>query len=434
MTGVQILIARTALSVVASLAGVVLASSPRIHRSLPHVFDRTVTAALLSSRLCFFFFLFFILKFPVRGDVPAYYMPGAKAVLAGLLPYRDFDTSYGPLHGYLDAVILTLWNSPLAIVLFAILIEGLLLPIWLRLGRSFIAERDLRIACALYLTSPLSLVFVTIDGQNTIIIAVLLALSLLWITRNRNFFSGILVGASIVIVKFLPLLYVPAYLLSLPRRWRWLAGFTAVVIAGEASFVFLHAPVLQPFRVEGNLRTSGNIPYFIETVLGIALPGHLWDAVMLCALAAAIGRIGFATRRSVSPVNLRTLAFALVALTLTLLLFSKKAFPAYLMLVLFPLYLLFPHAGRIRLIILACFTTAAIIEPSLWYTLLFVSGSVDLHRKVLLHQPAALLFLAVQVVLLAGYGWLLSGTLRQLNEAPGPVNPQPDLPSVATQS
>jgi len=96
--------------------------------------------------------------------VIAFYFPEAKSILSGLIPYRDFLSSYGPLNGYCNAAILRVWFSPLALIMFAIIVESFLLPMWFSIGHRLFEERELRIASVLYLASPLSLQFVTIDG------------------------------------------------------------------------------------------------------------------------------------------------------------------------------------------------------------------------------------------------------------------------------
>src|SRR2546423_15702523 len=45
------------------------------------------------------------------SDVPAYYMPAARAVLAGHGPVRDFMLSYAPLFPYVGAPLLSVWTT-----------------------------------------------------------------------------------------------------------------------------------------------------------------------------------------------------------------------------------------------------------------------------------------------------------------------------------
>jgi hypothetical protein len=59
------------------------------------------------------------------------------------MPYRDFASSYAALNPYVDAIAVSLWYSPLAIILLAILVEAALLPLWLHFGRELFSEHEL---------------------------------------------------------------------------------------------------------------------------------------------------------------------------------------------------------------------------------------------------------------------------------------------------
>ena len=140
MTGIQSLEARTALGGLFAAASYILSSSRWIHRGTRKSFDRAVNLAFIASRLGLYILIYFILHFGVRGDIPGFYVEPARAALHGALPYIGYSTSYAPLHAPLDACLLLLWNSPLVIILFAIVAECFLLPVWLRVSRLFLPE------------------------------------------------------------------------------------------------------------------------------------------------------------------------------------------------------------------------------------------------------------------------------------------------------
>ena len=414
MTGNQTLVARSALSLLAGVFAVLATSSSRL-RSLPrHVFDRFASFAFLGSRLAVYVLLFLVLRVSPRGDVPSYYLQDADKVIKGLLPYRDFITSYAPLHPYLDSLALRLWWSPLSIILLAILFEALLLPLWLRLGRTFLAEDHLRNAVLLYLTSALSLQFVTVDGQNNVIIAVLLTVSLLLLNQSRFIASGVAVGAGIAFVKFLPLLYCPAFFFAVSKRWRWLLGISLTVCLTYGWFILQHLPVLQPFTVEGNFRTAGDIPFIVEFVTGFSFPSILWDGILVLLLGLLFAYILRTSLRASSARRLHVLAFGLAAITLVFLIFSKKSWPPYILLTLFPTCLLIP-AFRIRSVItFAAFQVVALLEHSYWATLLRQFPAQQLHLGLTSGQPLYWAFLLIEVLLVSGYLWLLRSALLGL--------------------
>src|SRR5438309_43128 len=123
------------------MCSIVAVSSSYLSRLSRQKFDRFVIGAMIVSRLAVYFGLFFVLRFEPRGDIPAYYWREGNKVLSGLLPYRDFPSSYAPLHPYLDAWLIRMWHSPLSIIIFSVCAELVLLPLWLRVGRAFLSEQ-----------------------------------------------------------------------------------------------------------------------------------------------------------------------------------------------------------------------------------------------------------------------------------------------------
>ncbi len=409
--------ARAALGTAGAVASLVLTRWTRLRKFPSGTFDRGFIAVLASSRIALFVILFGVLHLAPRGDVPGFYFPQANAVLQGQLPYRDFASSYAPLHAYVDALFISVWRTPLAIIFASILGELALLRLWLRLGRQLFEENTLRIAALLYLASPVSLQFVTVDGQDNVLIALLLAAALLLALRNRAFLSGILVGLAAATIKFLPLLFVPAFLVAVPRRTRWAIGAALLLVVVYGGSMLLHLPILQPLTAEGAMRSAGNLPYLIESISGYELPAYLSDSLLLLVILGILALIT-QTARQVSPVDrLRVLTYGMVALTLALLLFSKKSWPPYLMMSLFPLCLLAASVSRhLRrtLALFALFSLTAVTEHSVWSSLLLEAPSASLHAAVLGGNRVAELYLMLHTALLAGYLWLLILAIGQV--------------------
>lgn len=116
--------------------------------------------------------------------------------------------------------------------------------------------------------------------------------------------------------------------------------------------------------------------------------------------------------------------FGVTATTLALELFSKKSWPPYLMLVLFPLLLVVGSDGR-RWVVAAMggFGVVALVEHSYWATVLHQFGAPEFHAGLLRGDRRCFVFLALEVLLLVGYGWLLGMSWREM--ARSPVNARP---------
>ncbi len=433
MTGTQSLFARTALGCLVGGISVWVSSISRLRTLARTSFDRTITVAFVVSRLVVCIGIFLVLRIAPRGDIPAFYWGESNAVLAHLLPYRDFLSSYAPLHPYLDAVAILIWHSPLAIILLAICAEAFVLPFWLSVGRIFLDEHHVRSACLLYLTSVISLQFVAIDGQDNVIIALSLVLALFFMHRCRFFASGAAIGAAFTTVKFLPLLYMPIFVTLAPRRWRWLAGASAIILPVFGVCLILRLPILTPLLFEKRMTSAGNFPYLFEGLTGLSIPTQIWDMLVVLALSTVFLLITMKVRQASGANRLRLLSFGFAALTLTLLICSKKSWPPYLMLCLFPVCLLIKNFTRLRVLAFALFGVVAVTANSYWATVLQQAVSSQFHRGLLAHRPDCLILLVLQVALVAGYLCLLRLAIREIcNDRLSQAKRQPILEPAAS--
>jgi hypothetical protein len=103
-------------------------------------------------------------------------------------------------------------------------------------------------------------------------------------------------------------------------------------------------------------------------------------------------------------------------LTVALILFSKKSWPPYLMLSLFPICLLF--RSRLNIAGFALLGVVSAASHSYWETLLVELKATGLHQGLLSHDPNCILFLFIELVLIACYAWVLQAALRQIYRSP----------------
>jgi hypothetical protein len=419
VTTTQTFVARAALSIFAGATSLYLVPTPRLRALRRQTFDRAVTLAFAASRLGLYCLLFVVLRLTPRGDIDIYF-DEADHAFHGQLPYRDFLSSYAPLHSFLHAFVLHIWYSHLPIMLLSVCAEILLIPIWLRFARGFFSEFEVRSAALLYLTSAISLQFVAVDGQDNVIVALLITLSMILMQRYRAFLAGALMGASVVAFKVLPLIYFPAFFLALKRRWRWAIGAIAVIAVGYLPFALIHLPLLQPLELEGSVRSPGCIPFIFETLTGLTLPSAVWDSLLILCLAAVYGVIAHSCRNASPEARLRVLTLGLAAITLTVVLVSKKSWPPYLMLALFPICLLIPTQRRFATLSFAILGVVTALEHSSWSLLLMAPPAVY-HIGVRLHLAAFVASFALQLMLVTAYAWLLYAAIRKMLQTSTPI-------------
>src|SRR6185295_9541210 len=181
--------------------------------------------------------LYLILGYEVSSDVPAAYLPEARAALQGKLAYRDFFTTYSPLFPYVTAIPVFFWNSGKSIALFAIVIETIGFYYWSKAYRGLLDEQSFRAAVILYIFNPLYIGSVAIGGKNDVWMAAAFGLAVYLFRKQKDFAAGMALAWAFAAVKFAALLPLPAILAYSRRTWTSIAGF--VVASGAVYGLFL---------------------------------------------------------------------------------------------------------------------------------------------------------------------------------------------------
>ena len=305
------------------------------------------------------------------SDVSGFYVPAARAVLAGQLPDRDFAQSYAPLFPYLGAALLYLWNSSKMFALFTIALNAVALLLWHWTTLTRFDTLEARQTSVLYATS--GHVFIqSLLGTNQIWVATALAGSALLLVRGRAVGSGLTQALAACTTKLLVLLFWPVFWICAPRRTRWLLVPVLLSASVYGVFTLLGADVLDPVRREGALFSSGNLPYLVQPLLSATdRYGHLvFDALAVAAVAGSLGWI-YVQARSLPPQKRPQLLLAGLALVgLIFMAFSKKSISGYAVFFMYPAMLVAALGMtnvRARLGFLFLFNLLLALEPTLWF-------------------------------------------------------------------
>ena len=425
MTGIQTLVARGAVGLLGALLIPFVARISFTERIASRISNRTLLWLFALSRLAIYVLVFGLLRISPRGDIPAFYYPQAISALAGLVPYRDFISSYAPLHSYLDACVVLVWRSPLAIILLAVIAEIGMVVIWSSIAGPEFGDKRIRLALLLYAVSPLSILQVAIDGQNNVIVGLFLALSAWFALKHRRFISGVMYSLSICAVKFLPLIYLPLFVASL-RRWsRWVLGFAFTVVAIYGCVcrtsradppAAYRAECGQAFRMPAvSDRSAGWVPGkwpHLGCLVGLSPVGGVGEGTYFGARPNRARPVELSIRDSF---QLHTFMYGAVAVTLVLLILSKKSWITYLLMTLFPFCVLVAESKWLYAWLFGAFQWIAVVEPSFWASVLLQPESLQLRELLRSRQPAAEAFLGIEVLLIAGYLVFLLLALRRLS-------------------
>jgi hypothetical protein len=409
--GALVLAGKLAIGVACAAASVLALRWRGLDALSPRAFTAASLGVALATRLGLALALYGILDLEVLGDVLGSYVPQGRALLEGRALYRDFSTNYGPLFPFLAAAILALWNDPVAFVAAAIALEIGALALWIRAGRRVLDEGSVRIATLLYLTSPIPLLNVAMNGGNQVWVAPFLA-ACAGLLARRDAWAGAALGCAVIAVKLLGAIFAPIAWLFARRRAHFALGFAApLALAYAAAFAWAGARAIQGQRYEAGQITPGNL-YFQLSALGVGLENPLLAAASLAVLIGA-GALGLAYLwRAGAGADLARLPAALAIALLAFLLLSKKSYPTYLVLGFYPLCL---ALARLRprtrdAIAFGVLGVAATLEMSLWFRWLDTRDLALLWRDPLpdsVDRSGVLGFLACEVVLLASYAWML---------------------------
>jgi hypothetical protein len=335
----------------------------------PRAFDALVLGTALATRATLAVALYGVLEQPVLGDVLGSYVPQGRAILEGRALFRDFSTSYGPLFPFEAAALLALWNEPAVFVWGAIVLELLSLALWLSAGRRIVGEAALRAGSVLYVTSPIPLLNVAMNGGQQVWVAVFLGACALLLARRRDFAAGAVLGAALVCVKLLAGVFAPVGVLFAHERVRFALGFASLPLAVYVvAFLCAGARAFEGAIYEAGQITPGNL-YFLLSAVGADLVNPVLSAAAaLVALAGAAALVAWLWRSGAAS-DLAYLPTAWGLALLAFLLLSKKSYPTYLVLGFFPLCLGFAQsAPRTRDVALfGVLGIAATLEMSLWF-------------------------------------------------------------------
>jgi hypothetical protein len=350
------------------------------------------------------------------SDVPSYYLPAARAALAGQIPFRDFVSSYAPLFPYVGAALVAVWDSGKIFALFAMLLNAATLVLWHRSASVCSEPRTLRMSTVLFASCG-HVIVQGLLGTNQCWIAAAVAASTLLILRERVAAAGFVQAAAACTTKLLAHLFWPVFWICTPHRARWLAAAAIPTTAVYLLFIGIGAGpnLLHPLRFEATQLSSGNLPYLLDLFLGSLTSERLiLDGLTATALAVALGWLYWNTRAVAARDRPTLLPAALMLIALTLMIFSKKSFTGYVMFVMYPLVLLLVTGRtRARVGFLLGFNVLLVAEPSLWFRLNGFNGSL---RDWLDSGPTPVIaaFVGLDLVLVGCYVYLAWLSVRSL--------------------
>lgn len=373
-----------------------------------------VTWTFILQRVAAFLMVFVVLKLPAQSDVGVYVQQAAW-VIEGKRAFIDFETGYGPWFAWLISWPVRVWHSEGALAFVAMMFEFAAWPLWMRLLRNHFGEDKAKLAAWVYVAAPLALMNVPMVGLNHIWITAFIGAALVMMESRRDFIAGLLMGASVVAVKFLSLLFAPLMFWVARKKVSWAVGLVLLPVVAYTMLWAQGADLTGQVKMHAHYDSSGNLPYLV------GITGIDPSAPQARSVSNLIGLLGLAGAffACVGTGRLRDRRQLLLALPLFLLItlcLSKKSFSHYLELTMFPLAMLLV-LERARWSTVLGFVTVMVttcLEPSLWFRWLHQKElAAVVHGRLTGWTPATtdvVMFVAVEVLMLGGYmllGWRL---------------------------
>lgn len=378
----------------------------------------------LLSRLMTFYVVFVVFGINPQSDIPSYYYPQAKQVLNGLIPYRDFLSSYSPLFPYFTSISLLIYDSAKSIIFFSIIIEILSLIVWYLISQKTLNEQTAIKSLFIYTFNPISIILVSISGQNQIWISLFIGLTYLLMINKNYFLAGFCFSIGFLVTKFLILLFLLPIIMFYKHSTRFLIGFIPSVVIIYSLLWLLNVDFFIPLKIEANDFTSGNVIYILS-ILYSPILSHSFILntslilVIIIFLVYLKGLNNFSVKRDKNIIQLIIIS---VLVFIILLLFSKKSYTNYLAMALYPIIMfsIIDNNFKKQYVFFSIFGTIAILEPTLWFRIMNQQNlSVIYNPSIIKNNYASVFFfIIIELVLITFYLKIFKNLFIKLKNLP----------------
>ncbi len=231
-------------------------------------------------RLVIFFIVFVALDMRLPTDVREYFYPQAGNVLLGMVPNIDFASSYNIGFPYLLALSTMVVNSALSIIVLMILAEWGAFVVFARLFRGHAKETGSSVL-AWWFVNPISVIYITLGGQDEAVILLVACLTIWLLYRNQHVLSGSVGILGFVCTKLLSgIILIPWLAFPFTRTWRTWVTIAAGCALISVISLFTSLQIIGAAREIGKI-SSGNLWTLAAEILG---PDYLVTGVWTYAV------------------------------------------------------------------------------------------------------------------------------------------------------
>lgn len=196
----------------------------------------------LSTRLLPFVLVYIVAGHAAQSDVSTCYWPQAVGAASGHVPYRDFESFFGPLFPYLLAAPLPLWMDARVLILWMSVLEAVTVFSTLRISElNRPGRRRARFLLCCFL-APGPLLLTIVAGQEDFLLWLAGLLTWTLAVRGRDIAAGTVALAGLLFTKALFLLPLAGFLGFAGSRKRFLSVLLPAGIFGAILLWLLTGP------------------------------------------------------------------------------------------------------------------------------------------------------------------------------------------------
>jgi hypothetical protein len=219
-------------------------------RQFKHFFISFVVFRLLP-----FWVVYIYLNYDTTSDVNIFYSSALSSIHGGVV-YRDFPSVYSPFFPYISGLFLFFWQSPKAIVLMMIVVEGFALWGTIKLFN----KNEICFMGMVYFLLPTTFIFVIFGGQEDVWMWGGIVASIHIYKRfNSQFWFGAALALGLLVSKLIFVLVLPSIFLVTDKKKQFVFGFLSVFV--PVTFVLFNWvgwALLSPIQ-EANIPRTPNL-------------------------------------------------------------------------------------------------------------------------------------------------------------------------------
>lgn len=280
------------------------------------------------TRIIFTLLLFTLFDRLGPGDLLDVFYPQALSVKLGSLVYNDFYSSYSLLFPYLLSVPLYLWDHPLSIAFFFVIIEFITIIISLRY---LIPEYDIKAKefAWFFVFCPINVLFTVYYIQDEIIITLFMVLSFILIIKKKQLAAIIVLLLGFFFTKFIVIYFFIPLLLTVDKKY--LLVFIAGLIISNLVLYSFGIDLFVPLQ-EGTSSAIGPNIWTLLEYLGIVVNNKIAYSILLLITGALtltqLKILKMKNKFEVTHILNFILLYSLIFMS-----FSKKSFSFYLLII-----------------------------------------------------------------------------------------------------